>query len=49
MIKAKLSFFKTSNSESRGSHGNKDTILFLGSVNFPVSVISTKLYFVDIG
>ena len=49
MVKAKLSFFLTSNSESQGSHGNKDTILFLGSVNFPMSVISTELYFVEIG
>ena len=28
MIKAKLSFFWTSNSEGHGFHGNKDTILF---------------------
>ena len=48
MIKAKLSFFRTSNSESHGPHGNKDTILLLGSVNFPMSVMSTKLYFVEI-
>ena len=48
MIKAKLSFFRTSNSEGHGSHGNKGTILFLGSVNVPMSVISTKLYFVVI-
>ena len=48
MIKAKLSFFLTSNSEGHGSHRNKDTILFLGSVNVPLSVISTKLYFVKI-
>ena len=48
MIKAKLSFFRTSNSESHGSHGNKGTILLLDSVNFPMSVISTKLYFVEI-
>ena len=27
MIKAKLSFFGTSNSEGHGFHGNKDTIL----------------------
>ena len=49
MIKAKLSSFLSSNSESHGSHDNKDTILFLGSVNFPMPVISTKLYFVEIG
>ena len=28
MIKVKLSFFLTSNSEGRGCHGNKVTILF---------------------
>ena len=44
MIKAKLSFFWTSNSEGHGSHGNKGTIFFLGSVNVPMSVVSTKLY-----
>ena len=49
MIKAKLSYFWTSNPEGHGSHGNKGTILILGSVNFPMSVISTKLYFVEIG
>ena len=31
-----------------GSHGKKGTILFLGSINVLVSVISTKLYFVEI-
>ena len=49
MIKAKLSFFWTLNSEGYGFHGNKDTILFSGSVNVPMSFISTKLYFVEIG
>ena len=49
MIKAKLSFFLTSNSEGHGFHGNKGTILCSSSVNFPISVISTKLYFVEIG
>ena len=49
MIKAKLSFFRTSNSEGHGSHDNKGNILFLDSVNFPMSVMSTKLYFVEIG
>ena len=49
MIEAKLSFCWTSNSEGHGFHGNKGTILFSSSVNFPVSVISTKLYFVEIG
>ena len=49
MIKAKLSFFGSSDSGGHGSHVNKGTILFLGSVNFPMSVISTKLYFVKIG
>ena len=49
MINATLSFFSTSDSEGHGSHGNKFTILFLGSVNFPMSVLSTKLYFAEIG
>ena len=49
MIKAKVSIFWTLNSESHASHDNKDIILFLGSVTFPMSVISTKLYFVEIG
>ena len=48
MIKATLSFFLTSNSEGHGSHGDKGTILFLGSVNLPMFVMSTKLYFVEI-
>ena len=48
MIQAKLSFFGTSDSEGHGSHGNKDTILFLSLVNVPMSVISTKFYFVEI-
>ena len=49
MIKAKLSFFWTSNLEGHSLHGSKGTILFSSSVNFPVSVISTKLYYVEIG
>ena len=49
MIKVKkLSFFLTSNSEGHGSHGNKGTILTLGSVNVPMSAIPTKHYFVEI-
>ena len=43
MIKAKLSFFLTSNLE-----GSQGTILILDSVNVPMSVMSTKLYFVKI-
>ena len=49
MVKAKLSFFWTSNSEGNGSHGNKGTILILGSLNIPMSVVSTKPHFVEIG
>ena len=49
MIKAKLSFLETSNSEGHSSNGNNGTILFLTPVNFPMSVISTKFYFVEIG
>ena len=48
MIKAKLTFSLTPNSKDHGFHGNKSTILILGSVNFPISVISTKIYFVEI-
>ena len=47
-VKKNLSFFLTSNSEGHGSHGSKGTILILGSVNVAMSVISTKLYFVEI-
>ena len=49
IIKAKLSFFCTSNSEGHDFHGKKGTIFFPRSVNFPISAISTKLYFVEIG
>ena len=49
VIKAKLSPFWTSNSEGYGYHGNKGAILILDSVNFLMLVISTKLYFVEIG
>ena len=49
MIKAKLPFFRTSGSDGQGSRGNKGTILFLGSVDFTMAVIYTKLYFVEIG
>ena len=45
MIKAELSFFSTSNSEGYGSHGNKGNILFLGSANVAMSVISKKTLF----
>ena len=48
MIKAKLSFFGTLNLEGHDSHGNQGTILFLGSLNVQMSVISTKLDFVEI-
>ena len=34
VIKAELSFFLTSNLVSHGFHGNKGTILLLGSANF---------------
>ena len=45
MIKDKVSIFSASNSESHGSHDNKDTILFLGSINVSIPVISTKTLF----
>ena len=41
---AKQSFFWTSNSDGHGSHGNKNTILILGSAYF---LMSAKLYFVE--
>ena len=44
MIKAKPSFLWTSESEGHGCHGNKSTILFLGSINVPMSVISINIY-----
>ena len=47
MIKTKVSF-QTSNSEGHSSHGNNGTILFSGFANVPMSVISTKLCFVEI-
>ena len=49
MIKAKLSFFWTSNSEGHGFHGNRATILYLTSKYYSLSVLSEKLYFVEIG
>ena len=50
MIKAKpVIFLNFKFRKGHGSHGNKFTILFLGSVNLLMSVISTKLYFVEIG
>ena len=49
IIKVKLSFFWTSNSKGHGFHGNKIIMLFLSLVNFSISVISTELYFVEIG
>ena len=48
IVKAELSFFLTTNSEGHGSHGNKDTILILGSLNVPMSVVSTEFHFVEI-
>ena len=47
MIKSRLSF-ETSNSEGHSSHSNNGTILLLGFANVPMSVISTKLCFVEI-
>ena len=49
MIKTKLPFFRTSNSEGHSSHDINATILFLGKVNFPMFVISTQLYVAEIG
>ena len=48
VIRAKLSFSELQIQKVIYSHGNKVTILCLGSVNVPMPVISTKLYFVEI-
>ena len=49
MIKAKQVFFWTSNLKGHGCHGNKATILYLTSEYYSLSVLSAKLYFLEIG
>ena len=48
MIKAKQLFFWTSNFKDHGFHGDTATILFLTSKYYPFSVLSEKLYFLEI-
>ena len=49
MIKAKHPFFCTSKSEGYGFYGKNATILYLTSKYFSLSVLSVKLYFIEIG
>ena len=48
MIKDKQAFFWTCNSRGYGFHGNKGTILYLISIYYSLSVLSVKLYFLEI-
>ena len=49
MIKAKQVFFGTSNLKGHGFHENKATILHLTLKYYSLSVLSAKLYFLEIG
>ena len=49
MIKAKQIFFWTSNLKGHGFHGDKATILYLILKYYSLSVLSEKLYFLEIG
>ena len=49
MIKAKQVFFETSNVKSHGFHGDTATIVLLTSEYYSLSVLSAKLYFLEIG
>ena len=49
MIKAKPIFFWTSRLKGHGFHDDKATILFLTSECHSLSVLSEKLYFLEIG
>ena len=48
MFKAKQAFFWTCNLRGYGFHGNKATMLFLISESYSLSVLSAKLYFLEI-
>ena len=48
MIKAKQAFFWSSNLESYGFHGNKVTSLFWIQEYYTLSVLSEKIYFLEI-
>ena len=49
MIKAKQVFFLTSNLKGHGFHGDKVIIFYLTSEYYSLSVLSEKLYFLEIG
>ena len=49
MIKAKQVFFLTSNLKGHRFHGDKATILYLTLKYYSLSVLSEKLYFLEIG
>ena len=49
MIKAKLVFLETSNLKGHGFHGDKATIFHMTSEYYSLSVLSAKLYFLEIG
>ena len=48
MIKAKQVFFWSFNLEGYGFYGNKATILYLPQEYYSLSVLSEKLYFLEI-
>ena len=49
MIKAKQEFFLTSNLKGHGFHGGKGTIFYLSLEYYSLSVLSAKLFFLEIG
>ena len=48
MIKAKQAFFRTSNLECYSFHCNKATILYFTLEYFSLSVLSVKLFFLNL-
>ena len=48
MIKPQQAFFWTSNLKGHSFYGNKATILYLISESYSLSVLSKKLYFLEI-
>ena len=48
MIKAKQVFFRSSNLKGDGFHRDKATILYLTLEYYSLSVLSEKLYFIEI-
>ena len=49
MIKAKQVFFWNSNLKGHSFHGDKATIFYLTSEYYSLSMLSAKLYFLEIG